>query len=144
LFLPLKAMTERFLMVLLLSRKVLGPTITLPTTDSFGFDLISFTTCTRFEQIMNTVHWRKYETNIKSSLVDKDWIQLENGIGKGEGVRGAAIPPSTHTSPPVQVEFVTSDAILVSVYTVQALQFKDLPADVSLNIVSRIFYFMYF
>ncbi len=74
--------------------------------------------------------------------MDKDWI-LENGIGKGEGVRGAAIPPSTHTSPPVQVEFVTSDAILVSVYTVQALQFKDLPDDVSLNIVSRIFYFMY-
>jgi hypothetical protein len=44
LFLPLNAMTERFLMLLLLSRKVLGPTITFPTTDSFGFDLMSLTT----------------------------------------------------------------------------------------------------
>jgi hypothetical protein len=48
--------------------------------------------------------WRKQETKIKSSLVEKDWIQLENGIGKGEGGRVAAIHHSTHTSPPVQMD----------------------------------------
>jgi hypothetical protein len=93
LFLPLKAMTERFLMVLLLSRKVLGPTITLPTTDSFGFDLMSFTTCTRFEHIMYTVHWRNRRP-VQSRLWGKrTGFSLEMGLERRKGFTN----PPIHT-----------------------------------------------